>query len=651
MKFDLAKFKKVASDKHSTTLQHPQGHTVKISHNSISPKMRGQLAALPMAEGGNVGASGFPVINVDKGKFDQDAAKLAGGNKPKPEMMAEGGTPSPVFTKTPSGKMVDQYGYDSEGKKYDPNVQETHINQANEGLGNEVKAKKIDPSRGVAGYAEGGDVEDSKAPVVINIGGQGGQQAPQIPDSMINKNPGAQAKAQAEQASGAGTPISQDPVTQANANPGALPFGVTPEMVAESAQQAPQKAQGAPQAPASALSLQTQPQLAPGANADGSGALAQQPPNAAPEAPDPFGTRASSESYQAGLGTQLEGMAGQSQAEGQQGKQEAQILGQAAGADQKALNIFQEQSQKAMKLSSDALDAYKNGEIEPHHFLSSPTVLGKIGNIIGLIGVGFGGPENGLKTLQTMIDQDVKVQMENRQAKQNVFTGYMHQLGNARDAADMTRIFNSNVYADKLKQAAASAQDPMSKARLLQTSGALFQQASDRLGMYSMRKSLESGVANGVIPPEHIIRAIVPKEQQDSATKQLKEAQDAIRLRDNTLSAFDQMAKINTVGNRLQSPIQTKKQIDAIKGVTLDKITKDVSGRVTPETVKLIGGAFDTMAANPETIAIQRKVIANLLSQDMNYPELKKWNIDPMGASRYNNAGESRIPTSAPVRR
>lgn len=49
-KLDLKKFKKIASDKHTTTMRHENGHEIKIAHNSLSPKLRGQLASLPQAE-------------------------------------------------------------------------------------------------------------------------------------------------------------------------------------------------------------------------------------------------------------------------------------------------------------------------------------------------------------------------------------------------------------------------------------------------------------------------------------------------------------------------------------------------------------------------------------------------------------------------
>jgi len=51
---DLKKFKKVASDKHTTTLKHDDGHEFKVVHSVLSPKMRKEVERLPMADGGEI---------------------------------------------------------------------------------------------------------------------------------------------------------------------------------------------------------------------------------------------------------------------------------------------------------------------------------------------------------------------------------------------------------------------------------------------------------------------------------------------------------------------------------------------------------------------------------------------------------------------
>jgi len=49
---DFKKFKKVSSDKHTTVLKHDDGHEFKVVHSVLSPKLKKDIARLPMADGG-----------------------------------------------------------------------------------------------------------------------------------------------------------------------------------------------------------------------------------------------------------------------------------------------------------------------------------------------------------------------------------------------------------------------------------------------------------------------------------------------------------------------------------------------------------------------------------------------------------------------
>ncbi len=53
-------FKKVHEDAHSATLQHPEGHQIKIAKGALSDHIKKQLSALPFAEGGEVDESTEP---------------------------------------------------------------------------------------------------------------------------------------------------------------------------------------------------------------------------------------------------------------------------------------------------------------------------------------------------------------------------------------------------------------------------------------------------------------------------------------------------------------------------------------------------------------------------------------------------------------
>ena len=63
---DLSRFKKISSDKKTTTLRHSGGHEIKIAHSGLSPKMKEKLESMPV-----YGADG---VDTDPAAPAQDAA-------------------------------------------------------------------------------------------------------------------------------------------------------------------------------------------------------------------------------------------------------------------------------------------------------------------------------------------------------------------------------------------------------------------------------------------------------------------------------------------------------------------------------------------------------------------------------------------------
>ncbi len=63
----LSHFKKIHEDDHSATLQHPNGHKVVIAKNALNPKLKNDLAQLPMHfyDGGDTQASSQPDPNAE----------------------------------------------------------------------------------------------------------------------------------------------------------------------------------------------------------------------------------------------------------------------------------------------------------------------------------------------------------------------------------------------------------------------------------------------------------------------------------------------------------------------------------------------------------------------------------------------------------
>lgn len=106
---NLSKFKKVSSDKKSTTLQHPDGHTIKIAHSVLHPEMRQELDRLPIhkASGGMVkqyaeGSQDGPVSSDDQPQQQNSPVVINVGAQPQqavatpPQPIPQAPAPQPI---------------------------------------------------------------------------------------------------------------------------------------------------------------------------------------------------------------------------------------------------------------------------------------------------------------------------------------------------------------------------------------------------------------------------------------------------------------------------------------------------------------------------------------------------------------------------
>lgn len=387
-----------------------------------------------------------------------------------------------------------------------------------------------------------------------------------------------------------------------------------------------------------------------------------QQPTAAGTTPPPQQTAANSDPYGAGVAgdTFYKGLQGEIDAQQSLGQHEDQsIRAQAAASNAAANKITQNLDmgkQEMAKIDNDTqgyMKALLAGHIDPNRLVSNMSTGDRIGAGIGLLLGGFGAgisgqPNQALEFLNKQIDRDIAAQQSDLGRKENLLSVNLRRYGNAKDATEMTAAQLKMAAAYQIAGAGANAAGAAAKDRANMGANAMLKDAANQIGQIQMRRSIGASTP-GSVPPEQFIRAYLPENEKPAALKELEQAQNAVSLRDNALSAYDQLTKINTLGNRITSPIQTPARVKAIAGPVLDKLTKDTSGRVTPETVNLIGGIMAKPGQDEQTQKIQRQQLNNLLTQGMHYPTLKQYNLDPMRESRYDPSGNSRIQVMPPA--
>lgn len=602
MNLDLSKFKKIKDDKHSATFKHLQDqHEIRVAKNVLSPKMRNEISSAPLhlEDGGAVQAK-------SEGMAEERARSAAGYEPQFPDV--GGQQPTIIINNGP---------------------------QPNQGA---VPAVQNNPS---LDYLHGGPFGSDFDMNKFNL------QNPAAPVSSkmeAIKNMDVEEKAKQAPLEHQAFAQKQEEQNQQQKRAEAIAYN----QMAASRGLPPLPV---PEAPAVQSPVPAQAEMP-----------SEAPPQGAPQAPrgpnDPYGTEAYYNAYNQGLQEQKGGIEEAAKAESDLAQAQQPILQQAVQRQQEQIKNY-ENNYSALDKERQAFQKdIQDKHIDPQHYMNSLGVAGRVSTAIGLILGGMGGGITGqgnpaLDYLNKQIANDIDAQKANIGKTENLLAANMKQFGNLQDATKMTQLMQIDIVKNQLAEAAAKSTDPLVKARAQQAMGQLDMQAAPIMSQMAMRRTLLGGMQSGQMDPSQVIRMIVPEGQQQAAYKEFGEAQSMSRAKDNILSAFDQLDKINTVGNRVTSPLQSVKQTKAIRDPLIAQLSKETAGRFTEADSQFLGTLFPAPGDSKETIDTKRNAILKLVTEKMNFPMLQSYGIklgnSSTEQSRYGERGQKKIQLAPPV--
>jgi len=618
-KLDLSRFKKVSADKDYTVMQHEDGHQLKIAHSALSPKMRGQLAAIKMAAGGDPGWS-----QQDKQDFDRGASGQA---KPTPTQS--------TTTNGPGGVSVDsedaaeagerQTRREAAEKAAQPVQAQANGGQvadnSDQSLGQIINYPGADPAPKPSpsprkNYADGTpdqpvSQDDSADPATISVN----MQDPQVDPNNVNPNP----------------PSNQGGITNSQ-QPQDLPYGISPEDYAQMQQQQQQSDPSSARSPAGGA------------------------PPTQQNTSDPYGNDTYSDTLTHGINEQKSANVAQYKADTALGQLQNTALQQAQQRNQQLLGNYNTHNKDLTSERQNFMQDVQNDNIDPSHYLSSHGVPQKIATAIGLImgGIGGAGQAGGnpaLNFLNAQIDRDINAQKANLGKKQSLLNANMLQFRNLRDATDMTRLMQNDIVSNQLRQAAAKTTDMAAKARALQAAGQLDMQTAPIQSQLAMRKAMMTGAQQGIVSPDKIVGWLVPPEERPAAEKALTEAMNTSNMKDSILNSFDTLDKYNTLGNRALHMGFTPGKVASARDPFTAELSKGTAGRFSDADAHMIATLWPEMGDSPSTVEFKRTKLNELVSTKMSFPELTKWGIDPNKLGQFNGHGQSNFQMQAPVKK
>lgn len=592
MKLDLKEFKKIKSEKDHSVFKHEHGHEIKIHHSKLDAKTRGELAALPhLAEGGDV---------EDK---------------------------------------VPYYMMNDIAPAYAPNDM-TKGDVSEQDLANIDKSieERINNPNLPSNFPELTQSEQQR--LAVNAGVPGalmGPGAPQLAEDKLSPF-----KDRAETNVAAQFMKDREKKHQKESDKGQLAY--EKEQADLESQNAIRSKAGLPLLHGSLSAPQSDqgqlPQYDPSQGIRTVGYGPTQPQQFAPM--DDFGYGKEAQTYGAGAKQYQQGLQQQAQAETEQGQQKAAALQNQLVQQQQLENSFQEHVQHLNSEREALISDIQKQHVNPNHLWEDKSTVGKVSTIIGLllggIGAGASGGENlALKALNAQIDRDMDAQKLNINNKHSLLNANRDRFQDEMSAMSATRMMKNDILAHELDLAAAKTSDVNAKARLNAASGQFKMQSASMVQQMAMRQTMLKGMqqtggqqANPAVRLQQMVRGgFMSPEQHNHAVKELAEAQGMIRADRQIMSAFDQLQKINTVGNTLGSPLQSRKQANAIIGGVIPGLSKETAGRFTEADASYLERMMPAVGDDQKTLLLKRAEVKKLVSQKMNFPLLQGYGIDP----------------------
>lgn len=243
-----------------------------------------------------------------------------------------------------------------------------------------------------------------------------------------------------------------------------------------------------------------------------------------PSGQDDMGQGQYGNMLQQGYNNQLAGIKAGAKAQGDLGKQQADMYQQNIEAQQQAQRAYNDSFQQLSTERQNFISDIQENHINPDQYWDNHS---KLAAGIGMILAGFNPtnkPNAAIEYIQHQIDNNLKSQVENMGARKTLLESNLRQFGNIKDALDMTRLMNADIVHNSLLQAQAKAQSPMAKAAAQQAIGQLQQQYAPLQQQFAMRQAMMKMAGGDASPQavEHLLgymRIAAPEQAKEMESR------------------------------------------------------------------------------------------------------------------------------------
>lgn len=340
--------------------------------------------------------------------------------------------------------------------------------------------------------------------------------------------------------------------------------------------------------------------------------------------------------YQEGFGLEKASAQNEAKALAIEGQQKANALNQALTLSAELQKHTAEQEAKYALERGDLEKALREGKIDPNRYWGDMStgnkVLASVAIALGGIGQGLMKSDHNmaLDVINNAIARDMDAQKVNLNKAENLLRLNYEKTRDMRQAELMTQ--NNLLSAAKIQveMAGANSQGPIAEARKTAIIGGLTMKQAEIEKQLAEQKNIQV-LKSGKLPPSTdpsiLVPHLVPKEHQKEVFHEIKQAQDASRVKKEFLKAFDTAGEENTVLRTGGGLLRTPPSIKAMNMLALPLI-HDLEGRVNEFEQKTVQDNMPKPGDLPTTIARKRQAMDQFLSQKESGPTAKGYGID-----------------------
>lgn len=319
---------------------------------------------------------------------------------------------------------------------------------------------------------------------------------------------------------------------------------------------------------------------------------------------------------------------GQEQAKSFEAQQ--QIQQQHAQALQDLNDRTQNNFSEYQQATQPIIQAMQNNEIRPDAYYADKSTLGKVSTAIGLLlgGIGSGatGQNVALDFLNKNIDRNIDAQKANISRQHTLLGALQQRFQDSQSATLMAKTLMQEKLVSDIQQQAAKLGTATAQQQALLAIGPLQQQIDQNKFMIARRQALLGGYGEGKVPSSMLVSEMVPEKHQTEAFKEVKEHEVMQQTINNVKQVMDHMAQLQKVGQRVLSPLQSKRQIDSL-GMSIDFLVKEIANRVSDKEIEVIKHAKPQFGDDANTVRNKTRDIMEIIARNHSAPIMQGFGV------------------------